>query len=481
MCQECYEITGFADWDTAFINRLPDSSFAVIEPAYKSGASDNKNARHLPHHGMKGGGTANTDLDLPHLRNAFARVNQIKPVTDSIAADALRSKGSTHLEKHRSALKSEGIDIDKYVTMDARILFERKAMSDDGDPDGDNVVVDEDDDGLEVIIGAFKVGQYPDLHYGQEVVKSGAETFNPIDGVKKCVLKNHNWFDIDARVGFIEKSWFNEDENRIEMQLRILDKKAIKKIKKRLYNEVSVGMMVEPDEDGKEALALRGIEVSFVNMPQCKPPSCGVLAAKAEPEPEIVTHCPCEAQTSNELPEQKEEQTMTEEIKEETPYDDNEVVQLKAQVEALLRTKEEYENTFNEIKAAKEMERKMKIVDEILSLNGCKKCEVEALKTASDDVLNIRLEAAKAMNSIRNVTSLEPVKEETTTLKQYMVDMCNLTDCRKGDGMILPPGYEERRKAGKLIRGLTRAEKIELGKKFAAEYGYNTEGDVIDA
>jgi predicted nuclease with TOPRIM domain len=86
---------------------LPNASFAVIEPAYSKGETDNKNARHLPHHNEKGGGTLNQNLDLSHLRNALARMNQIKPVTDSISIEDLRGKASTHLEHHKSALDNE--------------------------------------------------------------------------------------------------------------------------------------------------------------------------------------------------------------------------------------------------------------------------------------------------------------------------------------------------------------------------------------
>lgn len=94
-------------WTRAFINDLPDSSFAVIEPAYSKGEIDNKNCRHLPHHGKGGGGTRNENLDLPHLRNAFARANQIQPVSNSISTQELRQKALAHLEHHRSALTTE--------------------------------------------------------------------------------------------------------------------------------------------------------------------------------------------------------------------------------------------------------------------------------------------------------------------------------------------------------------------------------------
>lgn len=94
-----------AKWNRKYINGLPNAAFAVVEPAYTSGKTENKNARHLPHH-TGPGGTSNKNLDLPHLRNAMARSNSVKPVTDSISQPSLRKKALTHLENHRGALKT---------------------------------------------------------------------------------------------------------------------------------------------------------------------------------------------------------------------------------------------------------------------------------------------------------------------------------------------------------------------------------------
>lgn len=96
-------------WSTEYINDLPNSAFAVIEPAYKNGDLDNKNARHLPHHdgsGDLGNQQSNRNLDLSHYRNALARADQIKPISDSISASELRDKAQSHLEGHRDALDS---------------------------------------------------------------------------------------------------------------------------------------------------------------------------------------------------------------------------------------------------------------------------------------------------------------------------------------------------------------------------------------
>lgn len=69
-----------ASWDAAYINDLPDSAFACIDAE----------GRHYPHHDASGA------VDLPHLRNALARVAQ----------EATTSCGVAHLRAHA---KAEGI------------------------------------------------------------------------------------------------------------------------------------------------------------------------------------------------------------------------------------------------------------------------------------------------------------------------------------------------------------------------------------
>ncbi|MGD0204147.1 MAG: hypothetical protein ABSC20_09625 [Candidatus Bathyarchaeia archaeon] len=62
-------------WTTAYINDLPDSAFAVIEPGGKKdseGKTVPSSLRHLPYKGKSG------KVDLPHLRNALARLSQTK-------------------------------------------------------------------------------------------------------------------------------------------------------------------------------------------------------------------------------------------------------------------------------------------------------------------------------------------------------------------------------------------------------------------
>ncbi len=94
-----------AVWTRKYINDLPNAAFAVVEKGYKEG--DNKNARHLPHHTSNvKSSTEDSSVDIIHLRNALARVNQIKSVLGVESSEALRKKASRHLESHRDILKS---------------------------------------------------------------------------------------------------------------------------------------------------------------------------------------------------------------------------------------------------------------------------------------------------------------------------------------------------------------------------------------
>lgn len=77
-------IAAFVNWDTAYINKLPNESFAVVEKDYTDGKITNKSARHLPFKDKNG------KVDLPHLRNALARMNQIEAIGESQTSDELR-------------------------------------------------------------------------------------------------------------------------------------------------------------------------------------------------------------------------------------------------------------------------------------------------------------------------------------------------------------------------------------------------------
>lgn len=61
-------------WSTAYVNDLPDSAFLYIEEGgtEEDGKTTPRSLRHLPYKNAEG------EVDLPHLRNALARINQVQ-------------------------------------------------------------------------------------------------------------------------------------------------------------------------------------------------------------------------------------------------------------------------------------------------------------------------------------------------------------------------------------------------------------------
>lgn len=75
-----------AVWTTKFENDLPDSSFAVIEKGGKKvdGKTEPRTYRHLPYKDASG------KVDVPHLRNALARMNQIVATSPEDSTERIR-------------------------------------------------------------------------------------------------------------------------------------------------------------------------------------------------------------------------------------------------------------------------------------------------------------------------------------------------------------------------------------------------------
>ena len=85
-CPDCgTAIEAKATWDTAYVNALPDSAFALV---YTD--ADGNKQRKLPHHDAEG------KLDSAHLNNAMSRCPQMTGVTD-----AQRAKAQAHLDSHK--------------------------------------------------------------------------------------------------------------------------------------------------------------------------------------------------------------------------------------------------------------------------------------------------------------------------------------------------------------------------------------------
>ena len=98
-----------AEWDTAYVNDLPDSAFAVILPGGEKdgeGKTVPRSLRKLPHHNASGA------LDMPHMRNAMSR----EPQTDM--SEAQHEAAQRHLEAHAEAAGMTRSEDDKPKTED---------------------------------------------------------------------------------------------------------------------------------------------------------------------------------------------------------------------------------------------------------------------------------------------------------------------------------------------------------------------------
>lgn len=79
-----------ADWSRAYIDRLPDDAFLLVErdratSRDKQGRSHPLDVRHLPVKNHLG------RYSCPHIRNAIARANQVKGVGAAARASAKKT------------------------------------------------------------------------------------------------------------------------------------------------------------------------------------------------------------------------------------------------------------------------------------------------------------------------------------------------------------------------------------------------------
>jgi len=111
-----------ADWDTAYIDDLPDSAFALIKPGGEKdegGKTVPRTLRFLPYRNTAGG------VDLPHLRNALARLPQtsLSPAEKEEAQKVLDAAAKA---AGVGAAGQEGTKTSKEATLDDKDL--RKAL-----------------------------------------------------------------------------------------------------------------------------------------------------------------------------------------------------------------------------------------------------------------------------------------------------------------------------------------------------------------
>ena len=94
-------------WTAKYINTLPDTSFAVIEPSFLEGETQDKRARHLPYKDHKG------NVNEAHYRFALRKMDKIQAFTDSITNDELINTAQNVLNNLAISFNKEDIKVDK--------------------------------------------------------------------------------------------------------------------------------------------------------------------------------------------------------------------------------------------------------------------------------------------------------------------------------------------------------------------------------
>lgn len=108
-----------AKWDTAYINDLPDSAFFYICPGGKKdeeGKTVPRDLRKLPYKDADG------KVDIAHVRNALARLNQVKCGDEKLSQatqDRLRKRIEAVLENAKKAEKMAGLSRQVYAVEEA--------------------------------------------------------------------------------------------------------------------------------------------------------------------------------------------------------------------------------------------------------------------------------------------------------------------------------------------------------------------------
>lgn len=100
-----------AEWSARYVNDLGDGSFLHISPGGEKDAEGKTTPRSLRHFPVK---DADGAVDLPHLRNAIARIPQsTAPGLDADAKRALQEEARRMLEAAQKVAKQARADIAK--------------------------------------------------------------------------------------------------------------------------------------------------------------------------------------------------------------------------------------------------------------------------------------------------------------------------------------------------------------------------------
>ena len=264
-------MTEHATWTAEFINSLPDESFAVViggGEKDEDGLTIPKTLRKLPHHPRSvRTGREHDTVDLPHLRNALARVGQVQGTAEE------RRQAEQHLELHATALGVGGRGEESSNTIIYNVLFQ--------DPDGYKAVIKHVEDKL-IVEGAriFRAN----TPMKEELIYTPEELEGAVRGEILFDI-DHNFLAIgedDKLLG----AHMDEDKDFLLGDMQFASPTIIGLVESGALNGVSIVTRFDRIEETDEGRFPRGVTIpaiSLTNIPYCgsSPDSvvsgCGIL------------------------------------------------------------------------------------------------------------------------------------------------------------------------------------------------------------
>jgi len=277
-------------WTTAFVNNLPDSSFAYIEPGGQkddSGKTEPRTKRHLPYKSADG------KPDAAHVRDALSRLDQTQ------IPDAAKASAKSKLE---AAAKELGIgqvsktddqdsDVHLYVAFEKRDDSQRMvwgyASTPELDSQGDRV----ETEAIRAALPAYmKFGNVREMHERRAVGKTKEATVTD-DGLyigvkvidrdawEKCQEGVLSGFSIGGRVTKRDPSDRSRVTGLILSEISLVDRPA---------NPSAVFDVVKcfAKEEAMEKEALEKIEAGFARLEAALTKVVDVVAkGKKDPDP----------------------------------------------------------------------------------------------------------------------------------------------------------------------------------------------------
>lgn len=269
-----------AVWSTAYVNNLPDSAFAYVEPGEKDseGKTTPRSKRHLPYKNKEG------KVDPAHVRNALARLPQT-----NISADA-KAKAKRKLV---AAARGVGIEVEEKTkrkevnkvkkTDEKELKATEKAEEVEAKTEADEVVAKAD----EVVEEAEEVVEEAPEAEAEEAPEEEAEKADKPEA-EEAVEKVEEPEAGDDEPEVVEKAEDEEPAEEGEAEAK-LDVDALNKVLESIteltakVNELSELVKQSPDEG---AAATEDNPVDEVKAEASKEEVAKVDKVESTPEPE---------------------------------------------------------------------------------------------------------------------------------------------------------------------------------------------------